>query len=317
MTEPTEREDRAILEALAALDAEAPEAPPRAGDAAAAGPWGASPEETEAQETLRRLYLETLGLLAYAAEPAAPPSGARERLLAALGEGRGRPAEPPAAPRAAVVPFAAPEDPEHAAGSGFEEPLRRPAPRRRGRSGALAALAAVLLVAAAGVAGWLYLELDRSRGAVARLEEERARLAERLSRQEALIHRGGQIDGVLAAVSTPGVEVCPLHPMGDPPVAPGAFAILYMPPGSGTWYLLGSNLRPAEGVYLVWLNTPRGNVPAGVLESGKQSILELDAAAFGDLSDLTSITVTVEPSPDMSEPQGPMVLYGDEKLTVL
>jgi hypothetical protein len=317
VTESTEREDRAILEALAALDAEAPETASRAGARAAAGPWGGSAEEAEAEETLRRLYLETLGLLAYAAEPAAPPPGARERLLAALEEGRGRPAEPPAAPRAAVVPFAPPEAPERPARSGVEEPIRRPAPRRRGRMGALAALAAVLLVAAAGVAGWLYLELDRARGALAQLEEERSRLAERLSRQEDLIHRGGQIDGVLAAVSTPGVEVCPLHPMGDPPVAPGAFAILYMPPGSGTWYLLGSNLRPAEGVYVVWLNTPRGDVPAGVLESGEQSILELDAAALGDLSGLTSITVTVEPSPDMPEPQGPMVLYGDEKMTVL
>jgi anti-sigma-K factor RskA len=90
-----------------------------------------------------------------------------------------------------------------------------------------------------------------------------------------------------------------------------------MPPGSGKWYLLASNLEPAEGVYMVWLDTPGGALPAGVLAAGRESVLELDPARLGDLSGLTSITVTVEPSSESPEPQGPMVLYGDEKMTVL
>ena len=291
MSEGTDREERAILDVLAALETEEPEA---AMGGAAPGPWVAR-EESEADDTLRRLHLETLGLLAYAAEPEAPSAGARERLLAALG-----------APATAARRTSGPEASETGAG----------APRRRRGRGGLLALAAVLLMALVGVA-WLYLELEGTRTRLARLEQERIRLAERLSRQEELIRRGGQTDEVIAAIATPGVDVCPLHPMGDPPFAPGAFAVLYMPPGSGNWYLLGSNLRPAEGVYMVWLETDRGAVPAGVLDSGEQSVLELDPAVLGDLSGLTSITVTMEPSPDMPEPQGPMVLYGDEKMTVL
>ncbi|HSL84010.1 MAG TPA: hypothetical protein VLF66_14640, partial [Thermoanaerobaculia bacterium] len=74
-----EREDRAILEALALLEAAAPEEALRV-SAAAAVPGAPN----EAGETLRRLYAEALGLLACAPEAVEPAAGARERLLAAL-----------------------------------------------------------------------------------------------------------------------------------------------------------------------------------------------------------------------------------------
>ena len=303
MSEHDEREDRAALEALALLEAEAPE------EALGAPSEPGAPDD--AGETLRRLYAEALGLLALAPEAAEPAAGARERLLAALAAGAAsEPASPPEPERtsgAEVTPIA-----EWAAAG--------PPPRRGGRAATwLAAVAAVLALAAVGLAGWLWLELAASRASLARLETDRARLAERLDAQEDLIRRAGGSGEFLAAVATPGVEVCPLRPVGDPPMMPRAYAVLYMPPGSGEWYLLASNLEPDQGVYKVWIHTPDGAVPMGLLQAGKAATLELDLPpALDERHDLMlSIAVTLEPSPDMPEPSGPMVLLGDEVMTVL
>ncbi|HEX6201226.1 MAG TPA: anti-sigma factor, partial [Thermoanaerobaculia bacterium] len=265
MIENDEREDRAVLEALALLEAEAPDEALRA----PADP-GAPADEADARETLRRLYAETLGLLAYAPEPVAPEAGARERLLAALG---GSPADTPA-----PEPEPAPTRESSAEPAPIAEwAAAGPPPRRGGRVAPwLAALAAVLLVAVAGLAGWLWLELAAARSSLARLETDRTRLAERLDDQEDLIRRAGGSGEFLAAVATPGVEVCPLRPVGDPPMMPRAYAVLYMPPGSGEWYLLASNLEPDRGVYKVWIHTPDGAVPMGLLPAGKAATLELD-----------------------------------------
>ena len=92
-----------------------------------------------------------------------------------------------------------------------------------------------------------------------------------------------------------------------------------MPPGSGQWYLLASNLDPGQGVYKVWLNTPDGALPVGCSRPGQDSALEFELPPdIDERHDLMlSITVTLEPSPDMPDPSGPMVLFGDEKMTVL
>ncbi|HUP42966.1 MAG TPA: anti-sigma factor [Thermoanaerobaculia bacterium] len=315
MNDAIDREDEAILATLDILEARNPDEALQELSPTPPGPWGA-PEAADVDETLRRLYVETLGLLGSAPEPVVPRAGSRARLLAALGAGP-RPVaerrEPPAEAAPPAVPAEEVAEPPRPAAP---EPVPPPARPRSGLRPALWALAAVLLLAL-GAAGWLYRELQGARSELARLDEERSRLSERLSRQEGLIRQGGQAGEVIAAVATPGVEVCPLHPVGDPPFAPEAYAVLYMPPGSGKWYLLASNLEPAEGVYVVWLDTPGGALPAGVLAAGEESVLELDPARLGDLTGLTSITVTMEPSPDMPEPRGPRVLYGDEKMTVL
>lgn len=295
MSRHDDQEVQALLEALAVLEAGTPEealAPPEEP--------GLPPEEAGTRETLRRLGVETLGLVAYGVEPAEPRAGARERMLGALG-GSGRAAGAPSPPRYASRP--------------------RPRPRSHpGRASWLAAVAAsLLLLAVAGLAGWLYTELDRTRTELTRLETERERLARRLDAQGDLIRRAGGSGELLAAVATPGVEVCPLRPVGDPPMMPAAYAVLYMPPGSDEWYLLASNLEPDRGVYKVWLNTPDGPMPAGILRPGEAETLEFRLPpAIAERHELVlSIAVTVEPSPDMPEPEGPMVLFGDEKMTVL
>lgn len=306
-------EEQAVLTALSVFEAGDPE---RALDeilGLGAAPTG---EGAEADVTLRRLYVETLGLLGWEAPAEKPPERVRTRLMAVIGrEASGPPAVPAGLPanngHAHVVPIGEGRKAEAAA---------PPSSRASSRLAPwLATLAAVFAAAAVGLAGWLYTELDETQDALARLEGERTRLAERLDRQEELIRRRAGMDDFLTAVSTAGVEVCPLRPVGDPALHPQAFAILYMPPGSGEWYLLATNLEPGEGVYKVWLNTPDGPVPVGFLEPGDESALEIELPPDIDQRHelMLSIVVTLEPAPDMPDPQGPMVLFGDEKMTIL
>jgi hypothetical protein len=299
-----DREERAILAALGWLEGDDVRAPEEPGGA------------TEADATLRRLAVETLGLLPFALDPEAPRAGARERLLAAL-PGRSARTESPERSGASVHPIASPAP-------------KAEAPPSAGRRSWVFALAAVFVAAAiglVGVAGWLWLELDEARqhladarSALAGAEADRSELADRLASQEAALRQRAGMEKFVAAASTSGVEICPLRPVGDPALHPEAFAVLYMPPGSGEWYLVASNLRPGDqGVYKVWLNTPEGPVPVGRLDAGEDSTLEFqlppDVDARHDL--MLSIVVTLEAEPESQAPAGPTILFGDEKMQIL
>jgi hypothetical protein len=309
--EPADREDQAILAAFGVLEAGDPE---RAlGDVLRPRDPAQEPD-AEADVTLRRLYLETLGLLAWDAPAYAPPerlAEVRSRLRSVVAGGAAEPTTGGTAaalpPEARVVPIA---EGRESAGSSAVAPRRSPW---------LTALAAAFAAGAVGLAGWFHVQLDRTQEALARLEADRARLAERLDRQEELIRKSAGMSDLVTAVSTAGVEICPLRPVGNPALHPKAFAVLYMPPGSGQWYLLASNLERGPGVYKVWLNTPNGDVPVGVLEPGADSALEFELPPDIDQRHelMLSITVTLEPSPDMPDPSGPMVLFGDQKMKVL
>lgn len=310
MTESKDREERAILDALGVLDADDPEqALARLADERAAVP-------EEVQEVLGRLYVETLGLVVLSEEPVTPSAGAKDRLMAAVAaerEGRGHGSPNPAE----VVPFGA------SSGTQSEPSLSRPepgaeapttAPRRRSWP---AVLAAGLVAAALGLSAWLGAELHQARVALDRLEQEHARMAERLGRQEEVIRRAGASHGLLSAVTRPGVELCPLRPVGDRPPAPGAFAVLYMPPDSEEWYLVASNLDAAPGgVYAVWLNTPEGPVPAGILQGGSEASLRFVPPRLEEQGGMASIAVTLEPAPGLAEPTGPVVLFGDDRMSL-
>lgn len=314
MTEPKDREERAILEALAVLEADDPdEALPRLAREEAA-------DGEDAEEVLRRLCLETVGLVALSEEPVAPPAGAKDRLMAAIAAQREARGDDPRR-SAAVVPFGARDDEPGAARR--EEPDRASvggapgAVPRQARRPWLSALAAGLLVATLGLSGWLAAELHEARAALERLEHEHTRLADRLDRQNDVIQRVGTSAGLLSAVSRSGVELCPLRPVGDEPPVPGAFAVLYMPPDSKEWYLVASNMEAAPGgVYAVWLNTPDGPVPAGVLQGGPEASLRFVPPRLDERGGMVSIAVTLEPAPGLEEPSGPVVLFGDERMSV-
>lgn len=317
MTDPTnrddrdDREERAILAALERLEGDPAEG------AATPGPR-LSEAASEADLTLRRLSVETLGLLPWALEPEAPSAGARERLLAAL------PAAPAAEASVPVRPIGSARRPAEPAAP---DPV--PAPSRSAWAGWLAAALVVAALGLTGVAGWLWLELGEAReslaaarGALAESEVGRTELVERLAAQETQLRRRAGMEKFLAAASTAGVKICPLRPVGDPALHPDAFAVLYMPPGSGMWYLVASNLAPGDrGTYRVWLNTPDGPVPVGRLDAGEGAALEFQLPPAIDARHelMLSIVVTLEPEDGEGSrtPAGPMVLFGDEKMTIL
>lgn len=321
MTDRPDSEDRALQEVLGAFGVaetepgEDPGPPPGTEDPGTA-------DDTRSDETLRRLYLETMSLLAYDAEPVEPRPQVKDRLMAALGsparageEGAGSGAEPPGR-SSAVVPFE--ERVEERAGGRDD----RRAPAKAGGVSWASFAAAVIALLALGLAGVLWVELDRSREALARLEQEQQELTARLEMGEILARDVGRFEDLVRVVSTPGVEICPLRPVGESPLAPGAFAVLYIPPGSRSLYLVASDLEPADrGLYKVWFNTPGGAMPAGVIEVGEGALGERTTLRIPpdlmDAGSMLSVTVTLEQSPDVDAPTGPTVLYGDEKMQVL
>lgn len=306
MSERPHSEDLTIQEVLATLDAAT--GPSSADAAEPAEPSGAI------DEVLGREYAEALGLLALDAEPVMPRPEVKDRLMAAIA--RSDRAGRDESSSSEVAEAALPSEPLPF------EPRRREAPApRTHRAPWWSLVAAVLALAALGLAGMLWSELDRSRGALAELEREQQQLVDRIEQQEAMVQGAVRLGSMVTVASTPGVEICPLRPVGDRPVVPGAFAVLYMPPGQMDWYLVATNLRPApDGVYKVWLNTDDGSMPGGVMEanpltSGQMSV-RIPPGVF-EQGKMLSVTITLEPAAEVEAPSGPMVLFGDEKMQVI
>lgn len=279
---------------------------------------GTAPREsagsTEAEETVRRLDTEALGLLAYAAEPALPRSEVRSRILAAIAaEGETGSAE--------SAPGAAAPLPVERGGESRERDGKR-ASRRAFWAGLVAAGFAL---AAFGLAAALWVELDRSKETLARLAQQQevleTRLAERERAQQTLVRQSDRRARLMRVASTPGVEICPMRPVGESPLAPRAFAVLYMPPGEESSYLVVSELAPAEGgVYAVWLNTPDGPIRVAVIDAGDRADGRTTVEIPPDVmrqGRMLSAIVTLEESRETETPEGPTVLFGDEKMQLL
>lgn len=259
-------------------------------------------------ETLRRLEIETLGLLASTLEPVAPRAGARERLYQALAASSNlAPVVSLAAVRAERTAAAAPV----------------------ARTGLRWGLAAGLLIGALGLgtAGWLVLEQTRVENQLARVEGERAALVAELRERERQLSaereaRFGEVsrrNEALQLVATRGVAVCPLRPVGQATtLQPDSFAVLYMAPAQRTWYVKASKLAPPPPgrTYRVWFESENGPVYVGDLRPAPDYDLQFEAAGFEALV-MKGVKVTLELPGQHSEPSGPMVLFGDDKMMVL
>ena len=339
------REERVAERLLGALEGgEAPRAPARSGG-------------DEPDELLARLYTELLGVLPLALDERPPSPDLRERVLAAASdeatvdadgprrvefperaagrEGVGPAAgSPPAAAAAAgtagaarggrrrAAPGPGPRGAgRHGAGSPAQAPRRTAVPRR------LAAAAAVLALALVGLgvfAGWLHGRLDAQDRTIAGLRaslEETERRAEALGvAQDDLERRRLDLASQLALVSTPGVEVCPLRPAGDPPRT-GALGLLFLSNPGREWYVRVARLEPPpEGqVYVLWFQMGEDRyVPGGVLEPGSDDAAQLSGAEMPTAEEMTGAAVTLERAGELVErPAGPRVLFGDERVGML
>jgi hypothetical protein len=190
-------------------------------------------------------------------------------------------------------------------------------------------------VAGASILGsaWLGLRLAGERAAVAeltgRLAEAQRRADELAADRGEMAARSERLAGQLAMVTTPGVEVCPLHPMpeGEGGAAAEAGALLYMTPGDGRWYLRVHGLPPPpEGtVYVLWfLGEGGSHTSGGVVRMAAGEVAEraapggLSEGALPELPKMSrGVAVTVERAPDVTEPAGPMVLFGEERMSLL
>lgn len=213
--------------------------------------------DDEVAEVLRRLYLETLGLLGATALPVEPPPELRARLLAGLTGDETQEVEPLAPPVPVPAPprqAPAPPPPEPLA---REIPLRGAAARRpRGRR-RLWAATAFLGLAAAALAVWaayLQSELDATAACLQRAEAH-AESAARAHREELAAARGETAESGrrLALVTAPGAAVFSLRP---PPGArqPSARATLFVAPDRKRWLLEARNLAPEPPAqdYQLW-----------------------------------------------------------------
>lgn len=300
-----ERERAVAAAAIEWLAAEAPDDPlaaPGEGVATAHRPDGAP-------DPLARLYAEVLGLVAHELPPVPPRPALRAQVLAAArGEDR----------RASVSPFplrvAKPAAPA----------ADRPAPLPRW----LVALAAALALAAVGLGATtatLLHRLDLREATLARLADE---LEESRRRAELLAHAQGAAERrslslatQLALVANPGVEVCPLGPTGARPLHPEARGLLFLSMADQQWYVRVANLEPAPPgrVYRLWFLTAGGGaMPAGELLPGPDDGISLGGRRLPDPAVMNGAAITLERLGESPHrPTGPMVLFGDEKMTIL
>lgn len=288
-----EEERRAADAALAALAA-----PP------------SRPGGEEAEDPLARLYAELLGLVAYELDERPPAPEVKGRVLAAA---RGE-----AERRASVRAFPLRLAPAAAADAGRRPPLPR----------WLAATAAALVLAVLGLGAvtvTLVRQLDDQGAALVRLAGELGdsrRQAELLARsQGALERRSLSLASQLALVANPGVEVCPLGPVGSDPLHPQARGLLFLSMADRQWYVRVANLEPAPPgrVYRLWFLTADGGaMPGGELQPGPNDGISLAGRRLPDPAIMTGATITLERrGEDPHRPTGPTILFGDEKMAIL
>ena len=304
------------------IDAREEQAVERAFDFAGnpfAGRSASIAEGTEG-ETLARIYVELLGLLPQGLEPMQSSPEQKERLLAAL---HGATEESIPAPREAEgseqwVETPAPVSPPVSASAPNRFSAQAPRPRvdgepqRRHGGRWLLSLAAVLLLALVGVSGWLTLQLQDQKAAVARLSRQLSFAQKRSADFAAMRTQLNQLDTRLQLVTSPASETCPLRPAGGRPLAPGASGVLFVGPNHQRWYLAlyGLDPPPSGRTYQLWFMVDGKPVSVATF-SGKQGA-RIEFASDSMPHNTNAVAVTLEPAGGMPQPTGPQVLYGDQ-----
>lgn len=285
--------DEEILECLLEALGRAGEAPERLLD-----------ELTDEDERrVCREYLETVGLLAYVNEPMPLAPEVKERLMANLGSARKR--GPSEVEPAAVAPF-----PAH-------EPPSPEARRSSGWHDWALPLAAALVFALLGLSGWQYVQLERQRETIDRLAGQLDEANWQAAKAAEYQGRLDRLNSRLALVTSSGVEVCTLKPVGEPAPAESR-GVLYVAADHQHWYLKIDGLVPCpQGrSYQVWFINEEGVPTSGGTFDPKEGVrVELSAETMP--AGTVAVSITLEPAGGSPEPSGPRVLYGDDAMRIL
>lgn len=325
MKEGDRREERAILEALAALEA---------GEPRTAGGERAGEAEDAVAAADVRTYTELLGVLPRGLEPVTPSPEGRERLMAAVRAHRAG-----AGPAGAGIAGAGTAGGAADSGAGADSspgtgagplPFRRPEPEplpgevrsdRRGAPRWLLPLAAALAALAFGLAGWLGVRVAEQEATIAELTEELSAAGERaelLERANADLASGREeLRHQLTLATSLGMVACPLKPMDDD--FPEVRGLLVMSPDGGPWLVSVHDLEPPpEGAsYVLWFlgrDRPRR---VGVLAPGPDRAAQISAETMPGHEAMTGVAVTLERTPRPERPSGPMLLFGDDRISII
>ena len=249
-------------------------------------------------DSLEREYLELLGLVPYALEPEAPSASVKKGLLERVAQS-GSQSDRQGVAR--VVPFA--------------EPSREPA--RPASSRVAWALAAALAAVSLGLASWAGVLQGR-------LVEQEKNVAEVVdaplpdslpsdAQPEPSVRflAVSDLQDTIARVAMPGVEVCPMRPLGDSPAQPSAKGLFYLSSERSEWMLAAQNLEPSVlgSRYHVWFRTEGGVINGGAFEVHQSGAILIRADQIPAGSQAVLITLETE---ETGEPTGPTILYGDE-----
>lgn len=308
--DPEEAAALAVLDALGRLDS--PE------DTSVPEP------EDEIDQTLRRLYADSIGMLAYGLEPVAPPAGLKASIFSlTVGETtqevepivEAAKPEPAPKPRTAsapglfapVVPLvpAAERRETEVARAARPEPPHPAAPLHRG----WVALAAALVVALVGAGFWIaYLQSELAAQAVrlARAEKEWKSEAQ-LARTE-----NRELERRLSLVTSPAVTVFHLKCPGGSGPGATANASVYVSADRKNWGLEVQGLasQPAGREYQLWFQVGDEMRSGGCFTMQDGEVALLNPASFPPGT--TGIAISLEPKGGSMRPTSPPILVSRE-----
>ncbi len=296
--ETADPEDQAILEALDVF---------ASGEASSAG---------SADEALRRLYVEVLGLLPASLDREVPEDRVWQRLAAELQFPPSVASEAPTAPIAPVIAIsshlpaasATPADPSTATRSAtvpFAPPGTRTAMRRHSRWPL--ALAATLAFALAGLSLYLLRNLDEQSEQVASLYVKLAAAEREASDLRQARGKLADIEEKYSLVTDPAGSINRLAPVSEQ-FQPKAHGLLFVAADHNHWVLSLSNLEPTQAGqgYQLWFMSDSTAVSGGTFTARPGEPVNLSAESMP--ADTKAILITLEPASGSPLPSGPKVL---------
>jgi hypothetical protein len=308
--------------------------------------------DEEAFETLRRLFLEGVGLLPYELEPVAPRPGMRERVMMSIAGDETqevptlaplaapplaspaapampapaaptpRPAAPP--PRRDPAPSAVPEVTQPAwippvAAPEAPKPYREAGARRSRRSVWPTLLAALFALAAIGLGVWvaqLDSEVAYRDAQIRRLQAELAQAATAEKELAAAKQELSHLERRLTFVTGPATTVYTLQPPVGSARQPLARGHLFVAANRRDWRLEVRGLAPdAEAQdYQLWFIVDGLPMSGGTFDARLGQVAEL---ARGDMpAGTTAVAVTLERKGGVPSPTTPILLIAESSVRI-
>ena len=282
--------------------------------------------EDEAVEVLRRLYLESLGLLAYDLDPAMPRPETKAALLAAISGDETQevpplalPVRPPAPKSAAPAAAAPPGRPVREVPPARVEtplPFRTGTEPRTSRRWPVA-LAAIFALAAVGLGIWaasLVSEVAYRDAQIRRLEGRLADSdklsAELVETKEAL----ARLEDRLTFVTSPATTVFALRPPASGSPQPLARGHLFVASNRHDWRLevRGLKQEPEAQDYQLWFIVDGLPMSGGVFDArtGQTALLADHSMPAG----VEAVALTLERKGGVPSPTSPILLIADRSV---